>query len=100
MLLYKGTCKTVRSKSVIPSHSVLLRVINTDNSLYQIIVADEGGQHVQVLGWALLCRSGVVGSGLPNLVIKRSLRPNDILHLKPSVVKTTSSEKLRQAASP
>ena len=56
MLLYKGTCKTVRSKSVIPFHSGLLRFINTDNSLYQLVVADKGGQHVKVLGWALLCR--------------------------------------------
>lgn len=50
MLLCKGTWKTVRNKSLIPSNSGLLRVLNTGPSVYQVVVAGEGGQHVQVLG--------------------------------------------------
>ena len=56
--------------------------------MYQVVVAGESGQHVQVLG-TLMQISGVVGSGLQNLVIVRSFRPNDIPLLKLSVVKTT-----------
>ena len=56
--------------------------------MYQVVVASESGQHVQVLG-TLMQISGVVGSGLQNLVIVRSFRPNDITLLKLSVVKTT-----------
>ena len=48
--------------------------------MYQVVVASESGQHVQVLG-TLMQISGEVGSDLQNLVLVRSFRPNDILKL-------------------